>query len=121
MNTLSRQEYREQAKPKKQRKYRNEPVTVDGHKFASKREAAFYAELKLRDKAGEVAEVELQKPFVLSIKGILIGTYKCDFAFYDNVRHCYRVVDVKGVLTREFQRTRRLMRALHGIEVEVVR
>lgn len=108
------------AKPKK-RKYRNEPIVIDGIRFDSKREGAFYAELKLREKAGEVAEVELQKPFVLTIKGVLIGTYRCDFAFFDNARRCYRVVDIKGVVTREFQRTRRLMRALHGIEIEVVR
>lgn len=121
MTVISRQEYLEQAKANKPRKYRNEPTIIDGIKFASKREGAYYAELKIREKAGEVAEVELQKRFIFSLKGQLIGTYKSDFAFFDNVRRCYRVVDVKGVITKEFQRTRRMMRAFHGVEVEVVR
>lgn len=120
---LSKEQGREllAAKPKRN-KYGNRHVVIDGIKFDSVREGAYYAELKLREKAGEVADVELQKPFVLTINGQLIGTWRSDFAFHDNVRRCYRVIDVKGgPLTREFQRTRRLMRALHGIEIEVVR
>lgn len=96
-------------------------TTLDGITFDSKREAAYYAELKLRERAGEVADVQLRKPFTLVINGQLIGTYRCDFAFHDNLTRSYRVVDVKGVETREFKRTKRLMRALHGIEVEVVK
>jgi hypothetical protein len=38
----------ESAKPKKPRKYRNEPVVVDGIRFDSKREAAYYGELGIR-------------------------------------------------------------------------
>jgi len=119
-SVLSREERKALAK-KRGNKFGAKKTVLDGITFDSRREAAYYAELKLLEKAGEVCEVELQKPFALTINGQLIGTYRCDFAFYDNTRRCYRVVDVKGVLTREFQRTRRLMRALHGIEVEVVR
>jgi hypothetical protein len=55
-------EYRaDSAKPKKPSKYRNVPVTVDGIRFASKREAAYYCELKLREKAGEVSGLSLQR------------------------------------------------------------
>jgi hypothetical protein len=121
MTRLSSSEARKLlAKPKKP-KYRNKRVTVDGITFASKREAAYYGELKMREKAGEIGAVELQKRYVLAINGILIGTYTADFAFHDDKAKRYRVVDVKGFATREFQRTRRLMRAIHGIEVEVVR
>lgn len=96
-------------------------TTLDGITFDSKREAAYYAELKIRERVGEVVDVELRKPFSLVINGQLIGTYRCDFAFYDNRTKCYRVVDVKGMETREFKRTKRLMRAIHGIDVEVVK
>lgn len=119
---LSREEgKRLLAKKPRQNKYRAVKTVVDGITFDSKREAAYYSELKLREKAGEVADVQLQKPFVLTINSEVIGTYRCDFAFYDNVRRTYRVVDVKGVETKEFKRTKRLMRAIHGIVVEVVR
>lgn len=106
---------------KKPNKYRAQPTIVDGIRFASKREAAYYAELKFRERAGEVSAVEMQKVFALTINGQVIGAYRPDFCFHDDLSKRYRVVDVKGVETREFKRTKRLMRAIHGIEVEVVK
>lgn len=105
----------------KRNKFGAKPTTLDGITFASKREAAFYAELKLREKAGEVASVELQPVYALTINGSLIGTYKPDFRFWDAREGRTRVVDVKGVRTREFNRTVRLMRAIHKVEIEVVK
>lgn len=120
---MSAAEYRDQAaKPKKPRKYRNEPVVVDGIRFDSKREAAYYGELQVRAKAGEVSAVELQKPFaLLGPDGLLVATYKADFAFWDHVEDRFRVIDVKGVETKEFRIKKRLMKSLKGIDVEVVR
>lgn len=118
---ISASEYREQASKPAKRKYRNEPVVIDGIRFDSKREGAYYAELKIREKAGEVASVERQKTFILQINNVLVGTYRADFVFYDNGQKRWRTVDVKGFETKEFKRTKRLMRACHGIEVEVVK
>jgi hypothetical protein len=120
---LSREEGRAIiAKPKRGNKYRAVKVTVDGITFDSKREAAYYAELKLREKAGEVSGVELQKPFaILGANGELICTYRADFAFWDNAQDRFRVIDVKGVETKDFKLKKRLMRILKGIDVEVVR
>ena len=110
------------AAPKKRSKYGNTKVEIDGITFASKAEGRYYAQLKALDKAGMVAEVELQKRFVLKgPKGGLITTYVADFAFYDNTTRCYRVVDVKGVETPAFKLKRKMMRELLGIEVEVVK
>jgi hypothetical protein len=120
MTTLTASEFRA-LKPAKRNKYGAKAVTVDGIRFASKREAAFYGELKQREKAGEVYEVELQPRFSFVHNGVLIGTYKPDFMFWDAVAHRNRVIDVKGVETREFRTNLRLMRAFHKIQVEVVR
>ncbi len=108
-------------KAPRQNKFGAVRTVLDGITFASRREAAYYAELKLRERIGEVSAVEMQPRYALTIKGQLIGTYKPDFRFWDNLQGRERVVDVKGVITREFQRTKRLMRAIHGIEVEVVK
>lgn len=109
------------AKPKKA-KYRNTPVFIDGIRFASKREGAYYAELKIREKAGEVSAVELQTPFALiGPDGLLISTYKADFCFWDATQDRFRVIDVKGVETKEFRIKKRLMKSLKGIDVEIVR
>ena len=102
-------------------KYRNKKTTVDGVKFDSKREAEFYSSLKQLERAGQVYEVELQKPYALTVNGQLVCTYKADFAFYDAIQKRNRVVDVKGVATKDFVIKKKLMRAVFGIDVEVVR
>lgn len=102
-------------------KYRNKKTTVDGIKFDSKREAQFYSSLKQLERAGHVYEVELQKPYALTVNGQLVCTYKADFAFYDAIQNRNRVVDVKGVATKDFAIKKKLMRAVFGIDVEVVR
>ncbi|CDM57657.1 putative conserved protein [Rhizobium favelukesii] len=121
---LSREEGRKLlSAPKKKSKYGNTRVQVDGIWFDSKREAAFYGELKQREKAGEVSGVDLQRSFaLLGPQGMLMATYRCDFAFIDHSQdHRLRVVDVKGVETKEFKIKRRMMKALLGIDVEVIK
>ncbi len=119
---LSRHQYQETvAKASKRPKYGNKRVELDGIVFDSKAERDYYANLKLRERAGEVGGVEIHRPFtILGPKGELICTYKCDFAFWDHVEDRFRVVDVKGVETAVFKLKRKLMRVFAGIEVEVI-
>lgn len=96
-------------------------TTIDGITFDSKAEANRYALLKLREKAGEVYEVELQKPFILSVEGRVIGTYRADFAYYDATIKRNRVEDVKGTDTPLSKWKRKHVAAQYGVEVEIVR
>jgi len=119
---MSAAEFKATTEKPKRSKYGNTPVTIDGLRFDSKREAAYYSELKLREKAGEVDGVELQRPFSLfGTNGYLMAVYKCDFAFWDKVEGRFRVIDVKGFQTKEFKLKRKMMRGLLGIEVECVK
>lgn len=119
---ISAAEFREGAAKPKASKYRNVPTVVDGIRFASKREAAYYSELKLREKAGEVYEIELQRRYALTApNGMLLATYVADMVFYDAVQRKTRVVDVKGKETDMFRLKRKMMRGLLGIEVEIVK
>lgn len=118
---MSAEEFRAIGKAPKRSKYGNRKTVVDGIKFDSKREAQYYCSLKQLERAGQVYEVELQKPYALSVNGQLVCTYRCDFAFYDALQKRNRVVDVKGVETPEFKLKRKLMRAVLGIDVEVIR
>src|SRR6478735_9445253 len=111
-------EFRQQAKPSK---YRNEPVMIDGIRFDSKAEARYYSLLKLREKAGEVHGVELQKPFAITIDGKLICTYRSDFYFFDHVERRTRIIDVKGVITPVFRLKAKLVKAFYGMDIEVVK
>lgn len=105
-------------------KYHAVRTVLDGITFDSKREAAYYAELKLREKAGEVSDVELQRRFtILGAKGEVVCTVVPDFCFWDYVEDRFRVVDVKGgkaTQTPVFKLKRKLMRIFNGIEIEVV-
>lgn len=120
--TLTRQEAKAILSKPKRSKYGNKKVVVDGITFDSKREAAYYGELKQREKAGEVVGIELQRPFaLLGNNGMLIATYKADFCFWDNVADRFRCIDVKGVETKDFKLKKKMMLGLLGINVEVIR
>lgn len=121
MTSMSAAQYRSLAEKPKRSKYGNRKVTIDGITFDSVTEGRFYSELKLREKAGEVYEVQMQTPYALTVNGQLVCTYKPDFCFYDAIAKRQRVVDVKGVQTKDFIIKKKLMRAVHGIEVEIVK
>jgi hypothetical protein len=118
--SMTAAEYRAQSKPKAN-KYRAKKTVVDGITFDSMREAAYYGELKMREKAGQVCAVELQPRFPLMVGNEVIGSYRADFRFHDNVEKRTRVIDIKGVLTRETKRAIKHVLAQYGVIVEVVR
>lgn len=96
-------------------KWRNVRTTVDGLTFASKREARRYAELKIELLAGNIAELELQKPFALDINGIHICDDVADFVY---PRQGVQIVaDAKGKATDLYRIKQALMRAIYDIEI----
>ncbi len=120
---MSRQQYQaETTKKKRGNKYGAKRTVVDGISFDSKREAEVYSDLKLLEREGSISSFERQRKFNLIVNGQIIGTYKADFAFIDHDQDGrLRVVDVKGVVSREFARTQKHIKALYGIDVEVWR
>jgi len=110
-------------------KYRAQPTEVDGHRFASKREAARYQELRLLERAGKIVNLELQPRFECRVNGIKVCTYVADFAFVDLERAAGggeaspRVIeDVKGVRTPVYRMKKKLVEALYpGVVIEEVR
>ena len=63
-------------------KYRAVKTTIDGIKFASKREAKRYTELKILEKAGMITHLELQPEYPITINGIKICKYIADFRYF---------------------------------------
>jgi hypothetical protein len=102
------------------RKYRNVPTTVDGVRFASKAEAKRYEELKLLVRAGEISELELQKPYQLTaFDGTKLAKYVSDFDYRD--KSGVRVTeDVKGILTPAFRIKAQLVKAQFGREITII-
>jgi len=96
-------------------KYRAIPVVIDGHRFASKAEGRRYTELRLLEQAGEIDNLELQPRFDLIVAGIDVGTYVADFRYLSPAGVV--IEDVKGVRTPVYKLKKRLVRALHGVEI----
>lgn len=88
--------------------------------FASKAEARRGEDLAMLEQAKEITLLEYQPRWKLMVNGQLICTYIGDFRYYDCQQKRWVVEDVKGVETREFHIKRKLMKAMHGIEIEVV-
>ena len=94
-------------------KYNARKVTVDGHTFDSKKEAQRYGELRLLERAGEIADLKLQPQYILQPKFKKNGKtfreikYIADFCYTTkDGRHV--VEDVKGVRTEVYRLKRKM-------------
>jgi hypothetical protein len=96
-------------------KYRAIPTETDGIRFASKKEARYYSELKLRVAAGEVVFFLRQTPIHLPGN----TKYVVDFQEFhaDGTVH---FVDVKGMTTEMFKLKKKQVESLYPIKIEVV-
>lgn len=100
-------------------KYRNKPAETDGIRFASRKEARRYGDLKLMERIGEIHDLRLQPRFPLRVNGKLICTYVADFQY--TTKSGLRIVeDAKGYRTREYIHKSRLFEALNGFPVTEV-
>lgn len=99
-------------------KYRNHPIEVDGIKFPSKKEANRYLQLVSAARLGIISDLEVQPRWEIKVNGVFICSYTADFSYRDNETGKLHVEDVKGYQTREYRRVKKLMKAVHGIEIE---
>lgn len=102
-------------------KYNAQRQVVDGITFMSRREAREYAELRLLEKAGHIEGLILQPKFPIQIGGMKVCTVIADFQYLDKETGETRVVDTKGFDTSISRLKRKLVKAVHGVEIEVVR
>ena len=108
--------------PKRRPKYGNKPTVVCGEQFDSGKEALRYEQLLLLERAGKITQLRHHVRYPLTVNGIDICEYEVDFAYVDEngTRH-YEDVKVDATVTQLFRVKSRLMLALHGITVEVVK
>ena len=98
-------------------KYRAIPTVVDGIRFASKKEANRYRNLCLMHEAMEIEDLELQPSYDIVVGGKKVCRYVADFRYKDRRTGEIVVEDVKGVKTAVYRLKKKLMKALHGIEI----
>lgn len=93
-------------------KYKAIPTIIDGIRFASKKEAKRYCELKLLQNAGEVLYFIMQPPFHLE-GGI---KYIADFLiFWKDGTHT--VEDIKGFKTALYKMKKKLVEVRYPIKI----
>lgn len=101
-------------------KYNASKVVIDGRRFDSRREAKRYEELKQREAAGKIAQLELQPRFELQpafrYRGEAVRKieYVADFRYLDYERGGLVVEDVKGMKTDVYRLKRKLFLAKYG-------
>ena len=98
-------------------KYNNIKVTFYGHKFDSKKEGQRYLELRQMEIDGHISNLELQPSYKMEINGVKICTYKADFK-YNCAEYGDIVEDVKGFKTAIYKLKKKLMKAIHNIEIK---
>lgn len=106
-----------------QARYKRSPKderTWNGRVFDSKHEMNTAIKLQALEKSGNITDLQYQVPFVLVPKeGKLRAiTYRADFTFRED--GCLHVLDAKGHVTQLYALKRRLMRYLHGIDIQEV-
>lgn len=108
-------------KRKGKNKFGNVPIVVDGLRFDSKLEAEQWQGLVVLERAGEITDLRRQIPFRLDVNGMLICRLIVDFTYVDVATGKMVVADAKGILTPECALKLKLMKAIHGIDVLLVR
>jgi hypothetical protein len=103
-------------------RYRNTKVIdADGLTHDSKLEYRRWCELQLRERAGEISNLRRQVVFDLCVNGVLVCRYVADAVYDEGGQQV--VEDTKSEPTRkkrDYVLKRKLMRAVHGIEIREV-
>ncbi len=88
-------------------KYGATRTEIDGHIFSSRAEASRYAELRLLERAGQIADLRLQPRFVLQPAFVdnkgrrqPAVRYTADFAYREPMNPREVVEEVKGVMDK---------------------
>lgn len=98
--------------------------TLDGVVFDSKGEMQRWVALLLLQRAGEIVNLRRQVTYSLDVNGVHICKYIADFEYQERSdsygKTSLVVEDWKGVKTPAYHLKKKLMLAIHGIEIREV-
>jgi hypothetical protein len=101
-------------------KMRNVKTKVDGITFDSLDEAARYGELKIEERAGLITDLKVHKPFRLVVNAVHICDYESDFTYRRDGKLVVEDVKSLGTITYAYRIKKKLMLAIHGIQIQEV-
>lgn len=99
-------------------KYNNVKCTYKTFKFDSIGERNRFKQLEIMEFAGEITNLKVQVKFSIIVNHVKICSYIADFTYHDNQGN-YIVEDFKGVQTAIFKLKKKLMKAVHGIDIKL--
>lgn len=99
-------------------KYGARKCKIDGYTFDSAKESREYMNLKIRQMAHEIRDLEIHPTYPIIINDKLVCNVELDFRYYDNREKKLRHIDVKGFPTDLSKLKKKLLEAVTGIEVE---
>ena len=109
-------------KTRRPNKYFAKKTIAMGLKFDSRWEAERWGQLKAMERAGVVTELERQIKYELVINDIKICNYIADFRYYlqeEDGTSKFIVEDAKGIQTPEFKLKKKMMKAIHNIDIHL--
>ncbi|MFZ6813559.1 DUF1064 domain-containing protein [Undibacterium sp. Rencai35W] len=104
-------------------KYRNQVIETTDGRFDSKAEHRYWCYLKQLEKAKQVGNIRRQVVFELAPSVIVAKRkrppmrYVADFVYWDCLKKCEVVADVKGAITEGYRIKRHLMKSVHNIDI----
>ena len=99
-------------------KFGNVKTEVDGVRFDSKGEAAYWQQLRLRERAGEISDLKRQVSFPMPVGDLVVCRLVVDFVYCEAGE--WVAEDFKGVVTPECRIKLKLFRAIYGYDVRLV-
>lgn len=85
--------------------------------FDSQKEAARFRDLEILERAGVITDLKHHVSYPLHIHGELICHYEADFVYFDLQKDLQVVEDAKGFRTDVYKIKKKLMLAVHGIDI----
>lgn len=99
-------------------KYGNIKTVVRGEKFDSATEAMHWKGLLIRQRSGEIANLQHHVVFPVVVNKVNIGIYTADFVYTESGKQV--IVDVKSLKTSRTQDWRFRVKVLRAIGIDVV-
>lgn len=99
----------------KKSKYGNTKLSVDGKKFDSKGEYQRWCELQHLERSGAIRSLHFKPTYNINVNGHHICAYIADYDYLEGADVV--VEDYKGVRTAVYRLKKKLMLAVHGIEI----
>jgi hypothetical protein len=99
-------------------KFNNRKVVFGGITFDSQREFARYLELSELLERGRITQLKVHPRYSIVINQVRVCGYEPDFEYYVDGKLIVEDVKSKPTRTRVYMLKRKLMRAVHGIEIQ---